>query len=199
MKTIGWGGSDMEYKILKYHEARKHIKDGDILLYKGKGLFRSGFIPTLVQWVTRSPYSHAGIAAWWNDRLMVIEAIGSGVIVNPVSLSLERYRATVEWFSWGEEISDEKRREMILYAQKELGKGYAVFLAFWFMIKMLFVGRFNKRDRSRKEKYYYCSEFVANVYSHAGLDLKKGRSDRYMSPDDIARSPSLEPRGVLQR
>jgi uncharacterized protein YycO len=189
----------MECKLLKYHEVRREIKDGDILLYKGKGLFRSGFIPTLVQWVTRSPYSHAGLAVWWNDRLMVIEAIGNGVIVNPVSLSLERYHAKVEWFSWKEEISDEKRREMILYAQKQLGKGYAVFLSFWFMIKLLFVGRFSKSDRSREERYYYCSEFVANVYTHVGLDLKKDRSDRYMSPDDIASSSRLVKKGVLQR
>ncbi len=189
----------MRSKRLKYLEVRHEIKDGDILLYKGKGAFRSGIIPTLVQWVTRSPYAHAGIVVWKKKRLRVIEAIGEGVIVNSLTSSLVRYHATVEWFICKEEISDEKRREMILYAQKQLGKSYAVFLAFWFMIKLLFTGRFNKRDRSREEKYYYCSEFVANVYSHVGLDLKKGRSDRYMSPDDIARSPLLAKRGVLQR
>jgi uncharacterized protein YycO len=189
----------MECKLLKYHEVRREIKDGDILLYKGKGLFRSGFIPTLVQWVTRSPYAHAGIVVWRKNRLRVIEAIGKGVIVNSLTSSLIRYHATVEWFSCKEEISDEKRREMILYAQKQLGKGYAVFLSFWFMIKLLFIGRFSKSDRSREEKYYYCSEFVANVYSHVGLDLKKERSDRYMSPDDIASSSRLVKKGVLQR
>ena len=184
---------------LKYHEVRRDIKDGDILLYKGRGLFRSGFIPTLVQWVTRSPYSHAGLAAWWNDRLMVIEAIGNGVIVNPVSLSLERYHATVGWFSLKEEISDEKRREMILYTQKQLGKGYAVWLAFWFMIKMLFGGKVDRSDRFKEEPSFYCSQFVAQVYRKVDLDLKKERSDRYMSPDDIASSPRLVKRGVLQR
>ena len=80
----------MGLEKLKYDEIRKQIKDGDIFLYKGKGLLRSGFIATLVQVVTRSPYSHAGMAVWWNQRLMVIEAIGNGVIVNPLSLSLER-------------------------------------------------------------------------------------------------------------
>jgi uncharacterized protein YycO len=190
----------MELKKLKYDEIRKQIKDGDILLYKGKGLFRSGFVATLVQIVTRSDYSHAGIVAWWNERLLVIEAIRQGVIVNPLSLSLERYHATVEWYSCKEEmISDEKRREMILYAQEELGKGFAVFLAFWFMINILFIGRFSKRDRFHREKRYYCSEFVSNVYTRVGLDLKRWRSDRYMSPDDIAHSNLLLLRGVLQR
>jgi hypothetical protein len=189
----------MESNILKYDEIRREIKDGDILLYKGKGLFKSGFIPTLVQLVTRSPYAHAAITAWWNERLMVIEAIGSGVIVNPLSLSLERYHATVEWFSGKEEIPDEKRQEMMFYAQKEFGKGYAVLLSFWFMIKMLFIGNIDKNDRFREETRFYCSQFVAQVYHKAGLDLKKQRNDRYMSPDDIANSPLLVRRGVLQR
>jgi uncharacterized protein YycO len=190
----------MELKKLRYDEIRSQIKDGDVLLYKGKGLLRSGFVATLVQIVTRSDYSHAGIAARWKNRLMVIEAVGNGVIVNPLSLSLERYHATVEWYSCKEEIiSDGKRGEMILYAQEELGKGFAVFLAFWFMVKILLIGRFSKSDRFHREKRYYCSEFVSNVYTRVGLDLKKERSDRYMSPDDIAHSNLLIPRGVLQR
>jgi hypothetical protein len=189
----------MESNILKYDQVRREIKDGDVLLYKGKGLFRSGFIPTLVQLVTQSPYAHAGIAVWWNERLMVIEAIGKGVIVNPLSLSLERYHATVEWWCCKEEIPNEKRREMILYAQEVLGKSYATLLAFWFMIKMLFVGNFDKSDRFREETSLYCSQFVAQVYHKVGLDLKKGRSDRYMSPGDIAKSGPLVYRGTLQR
>jgi hypothetical protein len=130
---------------------------------------------------------------------MVIEAIGNGVIVNPLSLSLKRYHARVEWFSYKEDIPDEKRREMILYVQKELGKGYAVFLSFWFMIKMLFGAKIDRSDRFKEEPSFYCSQFVAQVYHKVGLDLKKHKSDRYMSPDDIANSRLLVPRGVLQR
>ena len=187
----------MRSKRPKYLEVRREIKDGDILLYKGRGLFRSGFIPTLVQWVTRSSYSHAGLAVWWNDRLMVIEAIGNGVIVNPVSLSLERYHAKVEWFSYKGEMTDEKHREMILYAQKQLGKSYAVWLAFGFMIKMLFGAKMDRSDRFKEEPSFYCSQFVAQVYRKVGLDLKKERSDRYMSPDDIAKSSLLVKREDL--
>ena len=189
----------MESNVLRYDRVRREIKNGDILLYKAKGLLRSGFVPTLVQLVTRSPYSHAGLAAWWNERLMVMEAIGKGVIVNPLSLSLERYHATVEWWCCREEIPDEKRLEMILYAQKELGKSYAALLAFWFMIEMLFIGNFDKNDCFREETSFYCSQFVAQAYNKVGLDLKKERSDRYMSPDDIARSKLLVYQGTLQR
>ena len=193
------GGRKMESNVLRYDRVRREIKDGNILLYKAKGLLRSGFLPTLVQLVTRSPHSHAGFAAWWNERLMVMEAIGNGVIVNPLSLSLERYHATVKWWCCREEIPDGKRLEMILYAQKELGKSYTALLAFWFMIKMLFVGNFDKNDCFREETSLYCSQFVAQAYNKVGLDLKKERSDRYMSPNDIARSKLLVYQGTLQR
>ncbi len=184
--------------ILKYDDIRGEIKDGDIFLYIGKGFFKSGFVATLVQIVTRSAYSHAGIAAWWGGRLIVMEAVGNGVIVNPLSLSLERYHARVEWYSCKNDISGHTRQEMIDYAKGELGKPFAVLLAFWFMIKILFIGTFSKEDRFKREKRYYCSEFVSNVYDSVHLDLKKGRSSRYMSPDDIANSDLLIRRGVVQ-
>jgi len=181
-----------------YKEVRNQIKDGDILLYKGKGIFTSGFVPTLVQWVTGSPYAHAGIAAWWNDRLMIIEAIGSGVIANPISLSLERYKATVEWFQYREEISDDVRRNMVITAQEDLGKGYAIWKTVWFAIKILFLQKFEERDERREENKYFCSQFVAHVYSSAGLDLKKDRADGEIAPGDIAKSPVLVRKDILQ-
>ncbi len=188
----------MESMIRNYSEVRNQIKDGDILLYKGKGIFTSGLVPTLVQWVTRSTYAHAGVAAWWNNRLMVIEAIGSGVIANPISLSLKRYKATVEWFQYREEISDDVRRNMVKIAQEDLSKHYAIWRTVWFAIKILFVQKFEERDEIREENKYFCSQFVAHVYTSAGLDLKKLRADREMAPVDIAESPVLVRKDILQ-
>lgn len=185
--------------IVKYNEVRNQIKDGDILLYKGKGIFTSGLVPSIVQWVTRSPYAHAGIAAWWNNRLMVIEAIGSGVIANPISLSLKRYKATVEWFQYEEEISDDERRNIVRHAQEELGKGYAIWRTVWFAINILFIRNFEERDKRREENKYFCSQFVAHVYSSAGLDLKKNRADGEMAPMDIAQSRLLVKKETLQK
>ncbi len=185
--------------VLEYNKVRDQIKDGDIFLYIGKGFLKSGFVATLVQKVTRSAYSHAGIAAWWGGRLIVMEAVGNGVIVNPLSLSLERYQARVEWYSCKDEIPEPTRQAMMDYAKGELGKPFAVLLAFWFMIKILFIGKFSQEDRFKREKRYYCSEFVSNVYDSIHFDLKKGRSSRYMSPDDIAHSDLLVLKGVVQR
>jgi len=59
------------------------------------------------------------------------------------------------------------------------------------MIKMLFGAKMDRSDRFKEEPSFYCSQFVAQVYRKVGLDLKKERSDRYMSPDDIANSSLL--------
>jgi hypothetical protein len=184
----------MESRIVKYDQVRDQIKNGDVFMYKGKG-----FISSVIRWVTHSPYSHAALAVWWNQRLMVMEAIGQGVIVNPTSRSIRHYRGDVEWFSCKKEISEDDRLRMVKFAQEELGKSYGRWKAILLGIKILFEHDFEKRDRLKREKKLFCSEYVAQIYNSIGLDLKKGRSDRFTKPDDIANSPLLEKRGQLKK
>jgi hypothetical protein len=184
----------MESRIVKYDQVRDQIKNGDVFMYKGKG-----FISSVIRWVTHSPYSHAALAVWWNQRLMVMEAIGQGVIVNPTSRSIRHYRGDVEWFSCKKEISEDDRLRMVKFAQEELGKSYGRWKAILLGIKILFEHDLEKRDRLKREKRLFCSEYVAQIYNFIGLDLKKGRSDRFTKPDDIAKSPLLEKRGQLKK
>jgi len=176
-----------------YSDIRLQIRDGDVLLYEGFTL------PSrIIRWATRSRYTHAGVAVWWNDRLMVLEAVGRGVSVTPLSANLRRYRGHVQWFTTTKPISQAKRREMIQFAQQELGKGYALWKSIVLGFFILFRRNVDKRDRLRRENKLYCSWYVAQIYNVVGLDLKKGVSDRFMTPDDIARSPLLVRRGVLK-
>jgi hypothetical protein len=184
----------MESRIVKYDQVRDQIKNGDVFMYKGKG-----FISSVIRWVTHSPYSHAALAVWWNQRLMVMEAKGQGVIVNPTSRSIRHYRGDVEWFSCKKEISEDDRLRMVKFAQEELGKSYGRWKAILLGIKILFEHDLEKRDRLKREKRLFCSEYVAQIYNFIGLDLKKGRSDRFTKPDDIANSPLLEKRGQLKK
>jgi hypothetical protein len=55
-----------------------------------------------------------------------------------------------------------------------------------------------ERDRLRRENKLFCSQYVAQIYNSIGLDLKKNREDRFMSPEDIARSPLMEKRGEFK-
>ena len=189
------GEEKMESKELKYDDVRKKIRDGDILLYKGQT-----FISYLIKIFTKSEYSHAGIAVWWNERLMVMEAIRKGVIVNPLRRSVNRYKGSVEWFSCTKEIDDPDRRKMIIFAQGELGKDFGFWLLFWFAFMISFFYRnLDKRDAFRREKKLFCSLYVAEIYHQADIDLKRDRSDRFTSPADIAKSPLLAYRQTLKK
>jgi len=184
----------MESNIGKYAQARAQIKNGDVFMYKGKGL-----VSSIIRWVYRSPYSHVALAAWWNQQLMVMEAKGQGVIVNSTSRSIRHYRGDVEWFSCKKEISEDDRLRMVIFAQEELGKSYGRWKAILLGIKILFEHNLEKRDRLKREKKIFCSEYVAQIYNSIGLDLRKGRSDRFTKPSDIANSPLLEKRAQLKR
>jgi hypothetical protein len=183
----------MENKISRYEEVRPQIKNGDVIMYEGKSM-----VPKLVSWFTRSPYSHAGIAVWWNERLMVMEATMRGVMVMPLSRSILRHKGKVEWFTSKQEISDEDRLRMVIFAQEELGKSFARWKAVLFGLKILLNRNLSKKDQLRMENKLFCSQYVAQIYNSIGLDLKKNREDRFMSPGDIARSPLMEKRGEFK-
>ena len=183
----------MENKTARYEEVRPHIKNGDVIMYEGKSI-----VPKLVGWFTRSPYSHAGIAVWWNERLMVMEAKMRGVMVMPLSRNIFRHKGKVKWFTSKQEISDEDRLRMVIFAQEELGKRFAAWKAILLGWKVLSKRDLGERDRLRRENKLFCSQYVARVYNSVGLDLKKNREDRFMSPGDIAKSPLMEKRGEFK-
>jgi hypothetical protein len=175
-----------------YDETRSQIKNGDVLMYRGRSLES-----TIIRWVTGSNYSHAGLAAWWNGRLMVLEAVGKGVVVSPLSQNVRAYRGRVEWFTSVEEISENERLRLIEFAQQDLGKEYTLWRALILGIRVLFGRNMETRDKLRREKRLFCSHYVAASYNAIGRDLKKRVSDRFMSPGDIASSPLLKRVGAL--
>jgi hypothetical protein len=179
---------------IEYEVGRLQIKNGDVLMYRGRSLESR-----IIQWATRSKYTHAGLAAWWNGRLMVLEAVGKGVIVTPLSKNVRSYHGYVEWFTSAEEIPSDQRQLIIEFAQQELGKEYALWRAVLLGIRQLFQHDVEKRDKLRREARLFCSDYVAQSYTAAGRDLKKGVSDRFMSPGDIASSPMLKRMGALRK
>jgi hypothetical protein len=179
---------------LEYEAGRSHIQNGDVLMYRGRSLESR-----IIQWVTRSRYSHAGLAVWWNDRLMVMEAVGRGVVVTPLSKNVKCYSGWVEWFTSVEEIPPDHRLRMVEFAQQELGKEYALWISVFLGFRLLFHRDVETRDALRREGRLFCSHYVAETYNAVGRDLKKGVSDRFMSPGDIAASPILKKMGALRK
>lgn len=180
-------------KKAKYEEIRFQIKNGDVFLYRGKGM-----VAGIIRWLTHSTYSHAGIAVWWNERLMVMEAVMRGVRITPLSRNIYQHKGSVEWFTCKKEISDEDRLRMVIFGQEELGKRYAIWKAILLGWKLLLKRDLSERDQLRQENKLFCSQYVAQIYNSVGLDLRSKREDRFMSPVDIARSPLLEKRGEFK-
>ena len=176
-----------------YLDCRDQIKNGDILLYKGRKT-TSRFI----QWVIKSDYSHVGIAAWWNDRLMVLEAVEKGVIATPLSANIKGYAGDIELFTSSEEISRKDRIKMIQSAQKELGKEYSTLKMILFGFRVYFNSQFDTDDSYQQSEEYFCSHYVANTYNAVGIDLKEDIGDAFMSPKDIANSPKLNLKAILK-
>ncbi len=179
---------------IDYDKSRSEIKSGDVLMYQGRTL------PSrIIRWATGSRYSHAGLAAWWNSRLMVMEAVGRGVVVSPIPQNIRSYHGRVEWFTSTEQIPDVQRLQMVEFAQRELGKEYALWRTLFFGIRALCQRDLQSKDKLRREERLFCFHYVAETYNAIGRDLKKGVGDRFMSPGDIAASPLLKRIGVLRK
>lgn len=177
---------------ITYNEIRKEIKNGDILMYKGKGT-----VSSIIKFLTHSQYSHAGVAVWWNERMMVMEAVGKGVILSPLSRNIEHFKGDVEWFQYKGGISKEDRIKIIVRGQKELGKKYATWKVVWFGIK-IYLKLHLKKDNATKSDRLFCSEYVSAMYGAINLDLDMDKANRNTSPDDIVKSVKTEMKGILK-
>lgn len=189
-------GRDVEPPRRPYLEARPLIKTGDVFLYQGRCFLKPivGWIAPATEWFTESPYTHAGMAIRWKDRLMVIESIGRGVIVNPCTLSFSRHRSDVDHFTYRDEdkIDDDDREALIGHAVEELGKPFALWKAFLALARTKLRLPLKGLDKFEEESRFYCSHFVAHVYNSVGLDLSEGSPDKFMTPKGLAASPKLK-------
>lgn len=185
---------------LNYNDIRLQIKNGDVLLYQGSGL-----ISWLIKKVTGSKYSHAGIVVWWHNRLMVLEAVGKGIICTPLSRNIGHYQGEVhlytarEMYQKGDPWTERgKRQSIVEFAQMELGKEYATWKLVLYGWKLLWGRDLDKKDKFRTSNKLVCSQYVAAAYNIVGVDLKEGLADRFTKPSDIAKSKKLEMVGAIK-
>lgn len=176
-----------------YDYVRHKIKDGDVLLYQGKGLLSKA-----IKLLTKSKYSHAGIAVWWNERLMVLEAVSKGVILTPLSKNVSHYKGDVHWYTSVQHIPQTKRFKMVQYAQQELGKEYSKWKLIVFGYKLIFGKDRDKKDEFRNAHSLVCSHYTAQIYNYAGMDLAEGISDSFTLPEDISKSERLVYKALLK-
>lgn len=176
-----------------YTDIRLNIRDGDMLLFQG-----SKMLSRFIRWGSNSLYSHSGVAAWWENRLLVFQAGARGIEVLPMSSAVDAYDGQVDWYSLKEEhFGQVDRKALVNTAVELLGRSYAhkglVNLAY-----RMALGRYRGLpDACESPDSMFCSQYVSYCYRLAGLDLVKDADDASTSPQDLAGSPYVILRGVL--
>jgi len=160
------------------------LKDCDILLYKGEA-----FTSRLIQWRTKSLYSHVAVVVEPGISLGIESNTGhqSGVR----AFDLRKLDPTaVDVFRVKDGLSFD-REAVISFLVGRLGAPYDLGGVVWLGTLKLF-GLRAQANRFQKEKDYFCSELVYEAFNAAGLDIvpQVDQAD-ITSPGDIAESPNL--------
>jgi hypothetical protein len=186
----------MKLKNIFYNEFRSQFKDADILMFRGTDLTSK-----LIKWRTKSVYSHTGIVAWWNKRLMVLEAVGKGVEARPISYALQHYNGSFDYYRPRADlnITAERRTAMTVFAQEQLGKTYDTWQIVKFFFRLLFNLKMTKKDGEKPPSKFFCSQYVSAVYKKGGFDLEIEFSDKFTTPSQISNSKLLEFVGTVKQ
>jgi uncharacterized protein YycO len=141
--------------------------------------------------LTRSRYSHAGLAYLFEERVYCLEAVGQGVRLVLMSELMRRYQGGIDYF---EVDADEAlRRRALSFAFRQLGKLYdtaGLVALFWTIVS-------GSAERARRDDHWFCSELVAAAYEEAGRPLV-GQDASYTSPSQLVTSPHLAFRFTLK-
>ncbi len=185
-------------RTITYREFRREAKDGEIVLFQGKGL-----LSRFIRWGSQSDYSHAGMVAWWGKRLVLLQATGRGVETLPMSRAIREYAGPVDWFQLRPELEPElDRRRLLSLAVCMQGIPYStsglLYLAWrMWLERMGFRSYRNDPDMTGKPQRLFCSQYIAACYKGAGIDLDHQTPNQFTSPADLAFSTSLVRRGTI--
>ena len=98
VSLFGVLAGSMEEAHVSYPLARSKICDGDLLLFRP----RRGVLGRSIAKAGRSDYSHAGMAAWWNGRLMCLDMVqGHGGQAVLLSNLVQKHPGRIDVYSAG--------------------------------------------------------------------------------------------------
>ncbi len=172
-------------RLQTYGQIRGQVADGDVFLFRGRYL-----ISKLFEKVDFSYYSHAALAVWWGDRLMILQAEGPGIQAIPMSVAVATYPGRVDWYRLRrDELQDleKKLAAVLVEAKSDLGLAYGfgdLLRNIWHWIAKV------KLADPVYPRAMFCSEYVERCFRQGGINLT-GKPDITTFPKDIAASPSL--------
>jgi len=179
----------MERILVPFAEARKQVRNADLLLWRpgtcsGRAIARSG----------RSEYSHAGMAAWWDDELLCLEMLqfrgGRPILLEDYLAeeegTLDVYRAL---------IPNRARLQAVAKMRRLISARYG-----WWPLLIVGLRHFPVArwvlppltDDKINGGPMFCSQACAASYRHAGYDPVPNLADRGTEPGDLARSRLFE-------
>lgn len=139
---------------MKYKDIRSEIKTGDLLAWSsGSWKTWAGIQINIVRIFTRSEYSHVGLAYVNHGRVFILEAVGAGVRIFPLSKELPFY-----YISKPTKLS----RAATTFAFEQLGEKYSKFQAI--------LGGLGLLKDSQDDKWQ-CAEYVYNILKTDQKDM----------------------------
>jgi hypothetical protein len=198
--------------LLPFTEARKHILDGDILLYRGRQYPSS----RMINIAGRSPYYHAAMAGWVDkgkpvELLMCYEMVLRGARGTSLAAQVEKYPKQIDVYRLVDEcrvprfdcdkaelVYDVKRldREKAVFEMRKLCKPNAygilhVLASALFHIPFcrIFMKPITDDEQSGWSRKPHCSEAVAMAVRSAFMDMVPNMPDHLTIPGDLGRSP----------
>lgn len=177
-----------------YPEVRPHIQTGDVLLFRGRGP-----LSQFIRWGSDSPYSHAGFAARWEDRVLVFQATGLGAAFLPLSAAVDAYDGAVDWYVPSAAARAQlDTTKLVTEAVSLLGRRYARGQVLSLMLRVARRKLGHEPDAVDVPRELFCSQYVSYCYRRAGFDLVPRLPDEWTSPADLARSADLSLRAPLK-
>lgn len=180
--------TDHNQQFVTLADARPHIADGDLLLFRRGGL---------IAIAGRGVHSHAAKAAWWQDELFCLEVrewhggravtLASQVRRRPRQIDVYHANPANRWPEY-----DRIRSTQLMRRLAGCDYGYAAVLAAA-MLHLPFVRmavRANIDDSAIDRRPPFCSQACAMADRvGGGVDPVPHLADRLTEPADLARSP----------
>lgn len=176
---------------VEYEAIRNQIRDGDLVLFGG-----SGMLSKWIEMESKGPFSHAGICAWWDGRLMLLQAEIAGLQAVPLSAFVARYEGRTDWWALQDDARAGTTVSRVLWeAKSTLGRPYS----FWKLAEVAsHVMLHTRLPKAEKDPgAMFCSEFVAHCFRTGGLPIC-GHTDVNTSPTDIALSGKFRYGGTIR-
>lgn len=153
---------------MKYQEARSLIETGDAVAVKRK----TGLLASLTRLLTRSDYTHNGIAIWLDGGLWMAELNGGGNHMIPMS-QLENMDFDVFYPPVDDRIAIKQAILSVLREHQDYGFAAlpVIGLLEWLRVKAFLHAR----------RVLVCSGYVVKVYEEAGW----GEHTRILSPREL--------------